>query len=114
VLLLVSQARALAASNEQLERRIAATAIGAAVPQPDAAPHPEAAASKLPNGVARQQPAPEHASAQQPEGQQQEPGGGSGATSEGSSIVWCAAKRTYLPGAGRLGGDFCECSALGG
>lgn len=77
----MSQARALAASNEQLERRIAATAAATVILQPDAASHPEAAASKLPNGVARQQPAPEGATGQQLEGQQT-PEGIPGATSE--------------------------------
>ena len=97
MVLLVSQARALAASNEQLERRIAATAAGAAVPQPDAASHPEAAVSKLPNGVARQQPAPEGAPGQQPEDQQQEPGSGSGAKSEGNLFGWCTRCSACVP-----------------
>jgi hypothetical protein len=66
-LLLVSQGRALAASNEQLERRLAAGAAGAGVLQPDAALSAAAAAPKLPNGVARQQPAPEDAPGQQSE-----------------------------------------------
>ena len=79
-LLLVSQARALAASNEQLERQIAAGAAGAGVLQPDAALSAEAAAPKLPNGVARQQPAPEVAPGQQ-SNRQQDPGSPGGMTS---------------------------------
>jgi hypothetical protein len=64
------QARALAASNEQLEHRLAAATAGAELVQSDAGLPPDLPAAKMPNGVSHQQPAPvEDAMKRQPETQ---------------------------------------------